>query len=154
MKIACSYFTIKVIFVIVSRAHESEYWLSANTLHYLSGGIVATVLTTFVASIRWKTDNDDKPLQIVYETKAFALLWNLFFMPMLFALIGMKLDFSMMTWPTVLTGCALIAIGAVFRFFSGIIFTCYSDFNLKEQLLLATSLLPKATVQVSPTQSV
>ncbi|PIO74623.1 hypothetical protein TELCIR_03363 [Teladorsagia circumcincta] len=108
--------------------------------------------------------------KIFYETKAFALLWNLFFMPMLFALIGMKLDFSMMTWPTVLTGCALIGmkldfsmmtwptvltgcaligIGAVFRFFSGIFFTCCSDFTLKEQLLLATSLLPKATVQAA-----
>ncbi|PIO74624.1 hypothetical protein TELCIR_03364 [Teladorsagia circumcincta] len=88
-------------------------------------------------------------LQIVYEEKAFGLLWDLFFMPLLFALIGMKLDFSTMTWPTVLIGCALIGIGAVFRFLSGIIFSCCSEFNMKERLVLALSLLPKATVQAA-----
>ncbi|VDL61866.1 unnamed protein product [Nippostrongylus brasiliensis] len=101
---------------------------------------------TFVAATRWRIDNDDK---IVYEEKAFALLWKLFFMPLLFALIGMKLDFSVMTWSIVLTGCALIGIGVVFRFLSGIIFSCCSDFSAKEQLVVAMSLLPKATVQVS-----
>ncbi|EYC22787.1 hypothetical protein Y032_0016g2946 [Ancylostoma ceylanicum] len=54
-----------------------------------------------------------------------------------------------MTWTTVLTGCALIAIGAVFRFLSGIAFSCCSGFNMKEQLVIALALVPKATVQAS-----
>ncbi|KAK6030886.1 hypothetical protein OSTOST_02969, partial [Ostertagia ostertagi] len=124
----------------------SAFVLGGSVLGFLSGGIAAAVLITFVAGIRWKTDNDDK---IVYEEKAFGLLWDLFFMPLLFALIGMKLDFSMMTWPTVLIGCALIGIGAVFRFLSGIVFSCCSEFNMKERLVLALSLLPKATVQAA-----
>ncbi|EYC22788.1 hypothetical protein Y032_0016g2947 [Ancylostoma ceylanicum] len=65
--------------------------LGGNVLGFPSAGIIAATLICFVAGIRWKTDNDDK---IVYEEKAFALLWKLFFMPLLFALIGMKLDFS------------------------------------------------------------
>ncbi|KAK6061396.1 hypothetical protein COOONC_00932, partial [Cooperia oncophora] len=130
---------------------SSAFVLGGSVLGFMSGGIAATVLITFIAGIRWKTDNDDK---IVYEEKAFALLWNLFFMPLLFALIGMKLDFSMMTWPTVLTGCALIGIGAVVRFLSGIVFSCCSEFNMKEQLVLALSLLPKATVQAALAPSI
>ncbi|KIH60492.1 hypothetical protein ANCDUO_09260, partial [Ancylostoma duodenale] len=122
-----------------------------NVLGFPSAGIIAATLICFVAGIRWKTDNDDK---IVYEEKAFALLWKLFFMPLLFALIGMKLDFSTMTWTTVLTGCALIAIGAVFRFLSGIIFSCCSGFNMKEQLVIALSMLPKATVQAALAPSI
>ncbi|KAK5979404.1 hypothetical protein GCK32_000641 [Trichostrongylus colubriformis] len=120
--------------------------LGGSVLGFLSGGIAAAVLTSFVAGFRWKIDNDDK---IVYEEKAFGLLWDLFFMPLLFALIGMRLDFSLMTWPTVLTGCALIGIGAVFRFLSGIVFSCCSGFTMKEQLVLTLSLLPKATVQAA-----
>ncbi|ETN84696.1 hypothetical protein NECAME_06726 [Necator americanus] len=120
--------------------------LGGNVLGFPSGGIIAAVLICFIASNRWKIDNDDK---IIYEEKAFALLWKLFFMPLLFALIGMKLDFSTMTWTTVLTGCALIGIGALFRFFSGIVFSCCSDFNIKEQLVIALSLIPKATVQAA-----
>ncbi|VDO99323.1 unnamed protein product [Heligmosomoides polygyrus] len=128
--------------------------LGGSALGLPSAGIVAAALLSFVASTKWKTDNDDKALkkattvQIAYEEKAFSLLWNLFFMPLLFALIGMKLDFSIMTWSTVLTGCALIGIGVVFRFLSGIAFSCCSDFSMKEQLVVALSLLPKATVQV------
>ncbi|KIH58719.1 hypothetical protein ANCDUO_11072, partial [Ancylostoma duodenale] len=125
--------------------------LGGNVLGFPSAGIIAATLICFVAGIRWKTDNDDK---IVYEEKAFALLWKLFFMPLLFALIGMKLDFSTMTWTTVLTGCALIAIGAVFRFLSGIIFSCCSGFNMKEQLVIALSMLPKATVQAALAPSI
>ncbi|VDO59238.1 unnamed protein product [Haemonchus placei] len=124
----------------------SVFVLGGSTLGFLSGGIAATVLMCFVAANRWKTDSDYK---IVYEEKAFELLWNLFFMPLLFALIGMKLDFSMMTWPTILTGCALIVIGAMARFLSGIAFSCCSEFNMKEQIVLALSLLPKATVQAA-----
>ncbi|XGW28407.1 hypothetical protein V3C99_008300 [Haemonchus contortus] len=124
----------------------SVFVLGGSTLGFLSGGIAATVLMCFIAANRWKTDSDYK---IVYEEKAFELLWNLFFMPLLFALIGMKLDFSMMTWPTILTGCALIVIGAMARFLSGIVCSCCSEFNMKEQVVIALSLLPKATVQAA-----
>ncbi|WKY08556.1 hypothetical protein Q1695_007797 [Nippostrongylus brasiliensis] len=125
--------------------------LGGSVLGFPSAGIIAASLMTFVAATRWRIDNDDK---IVYEEKAFALLWKLFFMPLLFALIGMKLDFSVMTWSIVLTGCALIGIGVVFRFLSGIIFSCCSDFSAKEQLVVAMSLLPKATVQAALAPSI
>uniref|UniRef100_A0A158PCH7 Na_H_Exchanger domain-containing protein n=1 Tax=Angiostrongylus cantonensis TaxID=6313 RepID=A0A158PCH7_ANGCA len=125
--------------------HEAaEGGKSGNVLGFPSAGIVAATLICFLVGVRWKTDSDDK---IFYEEKAFSLLWNLFFMPLLFALIGMKLDFSTMTWTTVLTGCALIGIGVASRFLAGIVFSCCSDFNIKEQLVIALSFMPKATVQ-------
>ncbi|KAK6061400.1 hypothetical protein COOONC_00936 [Cooperia oncophora] len=98
----------------------------------MSGGIAATVLITFIAGFRWKTDND------IREDVCSALE------PLRHA--------SFMTWPSVLTGCALIGIGAVVRFLSERVFSCCSEFNIKEQLVLALSLFPKATVQVSLNQ--
>ncbi|CAJ0603128.1 unnamed protein product [Cylicocyclus nassatus] len=120
--------------------------LGGQVLGFQSAGLIIAVLTSFVAGIRWKIDNDDK---IRFEEKAFALLWKLFFMPLLLSLIGMKLDFSTMNWTIVLTGCALIGIGVVFRFLSGIIFSSCSGFSMREQLVTALSLLPKASVQAA-----
>uniref|UniRef100_A0A1I7W9G1 Na_H_Exchanger domain-containing protein n=1 Tax=Heterorhabditis bacteriophora TaxID=37862 RepID=A0A1I7W9G1_HETBA len=54
-----------------------------------------------------------------------------------------------MTWTTVFFSCALIAIGVLIRFLSGIILSLCSGFTIREQFFIALSLVPKATVQAA-----
>ncbi|CAJ0603133.1 unnamed protein product [Cylicocyclus nassatus] len=125
--------------------------LGGQVLGFQSAGIMATVLICFMAGVRWKNNNNGKSR---HEEKAFALMWDLFFMPLLFSLIGMKLDFSRMTWTTVWLSCAIIGIGAASRFLSGMLCSLCAGFHSKERIVITLSLLPKASVQAALAPSI
>src|SRR4051812_24345902 len=76
-------------------------------------------------------------------------MWDLCFLPFLFALIGLLLDFSVFTWELLDTSLALIAIGVGARVLVVLLITLCTNLNCKEKLFVSICFLPKATVQAA-----
>ncbi|VDK17444.1 unnamed protein product [Anisakis simplex] len=73
------------------------FWLcmmfifGTQAISWDSGGVIATILASFICSVRWKADNPQKDDK---ESEAFALMWNLVGMQVMFATIGFEFQFS------------------------------------------------------------
>lgn len=79
----------------------------------------------------------------------FSKLWNVIFLPTLFALIGNEVDFNGIDLKIIGLGFASICIGLVFRVIATYFSVTCSSFNLKEKLFLTAAWIPKATVQAA-----
>lgn len=79
----------------------------------------------------------------------FSKLWNVIFLPTLFALIGNEVDFNGINLNVIGLGFACICIGIVFRTLATFLSVTCSSFNLKEKLFLCGAWIPKATVQAA-----
>ncbi|VDM49166.1 unnamed protein product [Toxocara canis] len=111
-----------------------------------SGGVIATIIVSIVASLKWKTDNPDMTTK---EADTFKLMWDLGGMQVLFVLIGYEFDFGTLDYGLVLRGLLIIAIGVLIRIISVYILSFGSGFKKLEQIFISLSFLPKATVQAA-----
>ncbi|CAI5454297.1 unnamed protein product [Caenorhabditis angaria] len=91
-----------------------------------------------------RTDNKDK-LQSVEST--YKYMWEAFGLPLLFVLLGLKFDGSNLTWDIFFLCFGVISIGLFVRFIVVIFITLPTHINFKEQIVVALSLLPRATFQ-------
>ncbi|CAI4228776.1 unnamed protein product [Auanema sp. JU1783] len=130
---------------VILAAAASAAFFGFNAVRWTCTGIISSLLLSFVASCRWKVDNDrgTKTQENIAEN-----LWALLFLPLLFSSIGMRLDLENLEKSTVLWSLALIGIGQVARFLSTLVLSLFS-LNVKESLFVAFSMLPKATVQAA-----
>uniref|UniRef100_A0A0M3HTD2 Na_H_Exchanger domain-containing protein n=1 Tax=Ascaris lumbricoides TaxID=6252 RepID=A0A0M3HTD2_ASCLU len=111
-----------------------------------SGGVFAIAVLTIIAVYRWKLDNRYK---IIKEEKAFTVMFQLFSMPVMFALIGYDFEITNLGIQTILTGFAIIGIGLLIRLFSAFLLSFCAGLTLAEQALISVALLSKATIQVN-----
>ncbi|KAL3110039.1 hypothetical protein niasHT_015642 [Heterodera trifolii] len=100
-----------------------------------------------VAAVRWKKDNAKKALRVADSLR---LCWDLFFLPLLFVLIGLLFDLSDFTLPLFQNAVTVIAFGIVCRFLSAFLLSLFNDqIHWRERLFFSTIFLPKATVQAA-----
>ena len=78
-----------------------------------------------------------------------AKLWALLAQPLLFGVVGSYLDFRRMPPLTIAKAILTVAIGVTFRTGMAFIAMFKAGLSLKEQLFVALSWLPKATVQAA-----
>uniref|UniRef100_A0A7E4VM45 Na_H_Exchanger domain-containing protein n=1 Tax=Panagrellus redivivus TaxID=6233 RepID=A0A7E4VM45_PANRE len=124
------------------------YYYGSRALNYVIAGPVIVFLMCIVAALKWKHDNvkRSKP-----EERGFKIMWVLFFQPMLFALIGLFFDFSVITWKLFGDAVVVIVIGLIFRVIIAFIvsFSVSRVLKLKEHLFMSVVFCPKATVQAA-----
>lgn len=111
---------------------------------YSCAGFLAALITSSMCAMKWKTDNKDK-LDCVVST--YKYVWDSFALPLLFICLGLKFDFSTLSWKIVLLCISVICIGLIVRALLVMLTTHFSHFNVKEKAVIALSLLPRATFQ-------
>uniref|UniRef100_A0A1I8A140 Na_H_Exchanger domain-containing protein n=1 Tax=Steinernema glaseri TaxID=37863 RepID=A0A1I8A140_9BILA len=115
-------------------------------IHCDIAGPIAIFFLSIVAAIRWKIDNGKASQP---EEKFFKLAWELVFLPFLFALIGLEFVFAELSWSIILVGLAIMCIGIAVRIIATFIMVSCTNLNIKEQLFVSLSYIPKATVQAA-----
>ncbi|CAK5080271.1 unnamed protein product [Meloidogyne enterolobii] len=70
---------------------STALFFGLEALHLSVSGPIAVLLTAFLAAFGWANDN---PKRARPEAKALCLIWDLFFLPLLFSLIGLLFNFS------------------------------------------------------------
>ncbi|GMR38553.1 hypothetical protein PMAYCL1PPCAC_08748, partial [Pristionchus mayeri] len=75
-----------------------------------SAGALAVLVSAFVAAGDWR--KQENPMS---EETSLKIMWELFFQPMLFGLIGFELTLSLLSWRLVLLGVLVMAIGLAVR---------------------------------------
>ncbi|CAI2356382.1 unnamed protein product [Caenorhabditis sp. 36 PRJEB53466] len=113
-------------------------------IKYSCSGFIAALILGAMCAMQWKSDNKDK-LECVEST--YKYIWDCFALPLLFIFLGMKFDCSTLTWELVFLCIAVIAIGLLVRTILIMLVTLSSHINFKEQIVVALSLLPRATFQ-------
>ncbi|CAI5454298.1 unnamed protein product [Caenorhabditis angaria] len=113
-------------------------------IKYSCSGFLACLILSAMCAIQWKADNKDK-LQSVEST--YKYIWDAFGLPLLFVLLGMKFDCTNLTWDIVFLCIGVIATGLLIRVIMVTLVTLSSHINVKEQIVVALSLLPRATFQ-------
>ncbi|KAI6215978.1 hypothetical protein M3Y94_00448800 [Aphelenchoides besseyi] len=109
-------------------------------------GPVAVFLVCVISSMRWKIDNHQATRK---EEHCYRILWDVFFQPFLFTLIGLQFDFSQMSWEILWNALAIIFIGVAVRFIAVLIMSFFMGLEYKEQIFVAICFFPKATVQAA-----
>ncbi|KAL3101963.1 hypothetical protein niasHS_003372 [Heterodera schachtii] len=110
-------------------------------------GPIAVFIASLVAAVRWKKDNAKKAFRVADSLR---LCWDLFFLPLLFVLIGLLFDLSDFTLPLFQNAVTVIAFGIVCRFLSAFLLSLFNDqIHWRERLFFSTIFLPKATVQAA-----
>uniref|UniRef100_A0A0M3K408 HP domain-containing protein n=1 Tax=Anisakis simplex TaxID=6269 RepID=A0A0M3K408_ANISI len=117
---------------------------ASNTLHCLPAGIVASILLTVISALRWRIDNRSKTIK---EERAFAVLFDLFAVPILFGLIGYDFGIAQLDMRMVLEGFAIAGIGMLVRTVIAFILSFFAGLSLTEQALISVILVSKATIQ-------
>ncbi|GMR47165.1 hypothetical protein PMAYCL1PPCAC_17360, partial [Pristionchus mayeri] len=109
-----------------------------------SAGALAVLVSAFVAAGRWR--KEEIPLS---EEASLKVLWELFFQPLLFGLIGFELTFSLLSWRLILLGLLVLTIGVAARTAIAFLAVMKSGMSSKERLFVALAWIPKATVQAA-----
>ncbi|KAJ1348346.1 hypothetical protein KIN20_003632 [Parelaphostrongylus tenuis] len=117
-----------------------------NAVQHAFPGIVACLLTCFVAPSRWRTDN---PKKIEPVANFFAYTWYYVASPILFSLVGTLLDFTQIPMDRIFAACVLVLVGVIARLVSGFAIVICSPLSIGEQFVVVWSLVPKATVQAA-----
>ena len=78
-----------------------------------------------------------------------AQVWAILAQPLLFGVVGSYLDFRRMPGVTIAKAIGIVAIGVSFRTLMAFIAMFKAGLSRKEQLFVALSWLPKATVQAA-----
>ncbi|GMT33359.1 hypothetical protein PFISCL1PPCAC_24656, partial [Pristionchus fissidentatus] len=113
-------------------------------VHVDSTGTISVLVAAFMAMAEWKKDH-----VISMEQSHLRFLWDLLFSPLLFGLIGFELRLQMLTWRLVLLGCAILAIGVVFRMIVAFFAVMGAGLSTKERAFVALAWPSKATVQAA-----
>ncbi|VDM25020.1 unnamed protein product [Toxocara canis] len=108
----------------------------AQAIGWDSGGVIATILSSFICSTE-------------KESEAFALMWNLVGMQVMFATIGFEFDFSVLHLNIVLKGFGMLVIAVIVRIIFVFLMSFGANFTKREQLFVSVAFLPKATVQAA-----
>ncbi|XP_071053502.1 sodium/hydrogen exchanger 9B2 isoform X2 [Onthophagus taurus] len=119
--------------------------LGSDALGYGGAGALGCIIAAFVASIGWRKQGWDNQNPVRMN---FALLWK-FFEPISFGLIGMEVNFSILDGNTVLWGTISMVIPLLLRIITSYVTMIWTDLNVKENLFVAISWTPKATVQAA-----
>ncbi|EGT59426.1 hypothetical protein CAEBREN_22892 [Caenorhabditis brenneri] len=117
---------------------------SMLVLGYPFPGIVAGLCLCCVSTTHWREDN---PRGIKVLVHQFDNLWYFVAVPLLFSLVGYTFDFDNLSAANWKTAFIIITVGCSFRLISAMILSYCGHFNIYEQLILALTLMPKATVQ-------
>ncbi|CAI4224057.1 unnamed protein product [Auanema sp. JU1783] len=119
-------------------------WLLITiSLRVDSIGAIAVLVTAFVAGIHWKKEGS------LPTEGQLSVAWKLFFEPCLFGLIGFELSLDIVSWSVIGWGSVVLASGLILRTISAFLVVFGAGFNIKEQLFIAISWIPKATVQAA-----
>ncbi|KAI1732159.1 sodium/hydrogen exchanger family domain-containing protein [Ditylenchus destructor] len=137
-----AHFTRATLIFAVSLA----FYFGTRAIKCEIAGPVAVILACIVAAMRWKIDNHKMTRP---EERGLKVLWDLFFLPFLFVLIGLILDFSIFTWDLLGKSLAIMFIGICARILVVFLISLCTNLNIKEQCFLSFCLLPKATVQAA-----
>uniref|UniRef100_A0A7E4V8L5 Na_H_Exchanger domain-containing protein n=1 Tax=Panagrellus redivivus TaxID=6233 RepID=A0A7E4V8L5_PANRE len=110
-------------------------------------GPVIVFLMCIVAAMKWKYDN---PKRTKPEERGFRIIWVLIFQPLLFALIGLFFDFSVLTWELFGDAMAILVLAVFFRVVSAFaVSLCATSLTVQEQAFMSIAFCPKATVQAA-----
>ncbi|XP_076454001.1 sodium/hydrogen exchanger 9B2-like isoform X2 [Babylonia areolata] len=109
-------------------------------------GPLACLGVAFVAALRWRQEYPKGQKTPVED--AIGVLW-LVFQPLLFGLIGAKVDFSKLEPHTVGLGAAVLFSGLIFRLGVAYLTVLRSSLNTRERAFIPFSWVPKATVQAA-----
>ncbi|KAI1725660.1 sodium/hydrogen exchanger family domain-containing protein [Ditylenchus destructor] len=137
-----AHFTRATLIFAVSLA----FYFGTRAIKCEIAGPVAVILACIVAAMRWKIDNHKMTRP---EERGLKVLWDLFFLPFLFVLIGLILDFSIFTWDLLGQSLAIIFIGICARILVVFLISLCTNLNIKEQCFLSFCFTPKATVQAA-----
>uniref|UniRef100_F1L2F0 Sodium/hydrogen exchanger-like domain-containing protein 1 n=1 Tax=Ascaris suum TaxID=6253 RepID=F1L2F0_ASCSU len=110
-----------------------------------SAGVIATVLLSMVASVKWRNDTPGK----FKEAEALAQMWNFFSMQIMFSLIGYEFDFRKIHARTVFKALAILGVGTVARIIAVFFLSFGSGLRLVEQFFMSLAFLSKATLQAA-----
>jgi NhaP-type Na+/H+ or K+/H+ antiporter len=136
------HFTRAVLIFSISAA----FFFGTQVIKSGVAGPLAVFTFCVVAAMRWKCDNHRMTRP---EERGFKIVWNLVVMPLLFALIGLIFDFSMVSWRLFGQALAILFIGVLCRILVVFCVSLCTNLNIKEQCFMAFSLMPKATVQAA-----
>ncbi|CAI2356384.1 unnamed protein product [Caenorhabditis sp. 36 PRJEB53466] len=117
---------------------------SMIVLGYQFPGIVAGLCLCCVSTTKWRNDNPRGIKVLVYQ---YDNLWYFVAVPLLFSLVGYTFNFADLTVSDLKVALTIIAVGCSFRFLSAMLLAFCGHFNIYEQIILALTLMPKATVQ-------
>ncbi|KHN72854.1 Mitochondrial sodium/hydrogen exchanger 9B2 [Toxocara canis] len=118
----------------------------SRAINCQSAGVFATTVLTIIALSRWRIDNRCKAEK---EEEVFALLFELFSMPVMFALIGYDFEIAKLEMKMVLEGFAIAGIGMLIRLIFAFLLSFCAGLTLAEQALISVVLLSKATIQAA-----
>ncbi|KAK9687709.1 Sodium/hydrogen exchanger family [Popillia japonica] len=119
--------------------------LGSDALGYGGAGPLGCIVAAFVASLGWRKQGwgTSNPVRM-----NFALLWK-FFEPISFGLIGMEVNLSILEATTVGWAMIIMIVPLLLRIAVSFLSTYWSNFNFKENVFIAISWVPKATVQAA-----
>ncbi|KAE9554643.1 hypothetical protein FO519_002130 [Halicephalobus sp. NKZ332] len=112
---------------------------------YIAGPVIV-FLMCIVATMRWKYDN---PHRTKKEERGFRIMWIFFFQPLLFALIGLLFDFSVISWELFGNAMSIIILGLFFRAVAAFVISLCTSLDIQEQGFMSICFSPKATVQAA-----
>ncbi|XP_025833368.1 sodium/hydrogen exchanger 9B2-like isoform X2 [Agrilus planipennis] len=119
--------------------------VGSSAIGYAGAGALGCIVAAFVASIGWRRQGWDSNNPV---RNNFILLWK-FFEPVSFGLIGIEVNFKILELYTVLWGILSTLVPLMLRMIVSFLSTQYSNFNVKENVFIALSWIPKATVQAA-----
>ncbi|KAK9730825.1 Sodium/hydrogen exchanger family [Popillia japonica] len=116
-----------------------------QALGYGAVGPLGCITAGFVASTGWRKQGwgSSHPIRL-----NFALLWR-FFEPIVFGLLGMEIDLSILNGRTIIFCIMTIIIPLLLRVVVSFLSTYSSNFNLKENVFIAICWIPKTTLQAA-----
>ncbi|CAL2046645.1 unnamed protein product [Caenorhabditis brenneri] len=111
-------------------------------IKYSCSGFISTLIISSMCSMKWKSNHELKTIE-----STFKFIWESFALPLLFICLGIKFQFSTLTLEIVLLCISVISIGLLVRTVFVMAVTHFSKFNFNEKIVIALSLLPRATFQ-------
>uniref|UniRef100_A0A914C478 Cation/H+ exchanger domain-containing protein n=1 Tax=Acrobeloides nanus TaxID=290746 RepID=A0A914C478_9BILA len=137
-----SHFTRAILVFFVSMA----LLFGCQAIKCNIAGPVAVLMLSLVASMRWKFDNVKRTRP---EEHCFEIVWDLFFQPLLFGLIGLMFNFSLISGELFGTAMGIMFIGIAARIIYVFVVSFCSSLEIKEQGFLAFAFSPKGTFQAT-----
>nr|KAG5713907.1 hypothetical protein BaRGS_024534 [Batillaria attramentaria] len=110
-------------------------------------GPLGCLCVAFIAAFRWREEYKPTGQKNPVE-EVMGVLWMVF-QPLLFGLIGAKVDLRELQPQTVGYGVAVLFLGLAFRLTMAFVTVQRSDLNTKERIFIPFSWAPKATVQAA-----
>ncbi|XP_070185823.1 sodium/hydrogen exchanger 9B2-like isoform X2 [Littorina saxatilis] len=115
-------------------------------IKWSGAGPLACLGIAFVAGLRWRKEMPPGKKTPVEEVM--GVLWMVF-QPLLFGLIGSKVDLSKLEPQAVGLGLAVLFLGLACRLVMAFVVVLRSELNTKERIFVPLAWFPKATVQAA-----